>query len=304
MLHEHRVLTSGQIARLAFGSPRVANKRLAQLYGWRAVDRFQPFRATGAAPMHYVLDIAGAAAIAAERDQTPAGIGYRHDRAIAIAHSLHLAHTVSANAFFVDLAAPTTPPGAVNAGADPDGVLTTWWSETRCGRYFGDHVRPDGYGHWQTHDRSITFFLENDCGTETLGRVAAKLRHYDALADATTITSAVLFWFSTAARETAARDAMRPVHRALTLPAAVPVATTAADLPGAGTSRAGPRWRPLGPDRRAETGGRLPLAALPGSAARQRLRAVREPADRAIDDAPPPAPPTPAAPRSTPVGGC
>ena len=65
VLAEHRVLTAGQIAQLAFASTRTANRRLLSLYRWRVVDRFQPYLTSGSAPMHYVLDTAGAAALAA-----------------------------------------------------------------------------------------------------------------------------------------------------------------------------------------------------------------------------------------------
>ena len=49
---------------------------------------------TGTAPMHYVLDIAGAVALAYEDGLEPKQLGYRHEDAIGIAHSLRLAHAV------------------------------------------------------------------------------------------------------------------------------------------------------------------------------------------------------------------
>lgn len=58
---EHRVFTTTQLTHLAFGSARTANQRLLQLYQWRVLDRFQPLLAVGSAPMHYVLDLSGAA---------------------------------------------------------------------------------------------------------------------------------------------------------------------------------------------------------------------------------------------------
>jgi hypothetical protein len=42
----------------------------------RIIDRFQPFVSTGTAPMHYVLDIAGAVALAYENGLDPKRLGY------------------------------------------------------------------------------------------------------------------------------------------------------------------------------------------------------------------------------------
>jgi len=76
MLAEHRVLTSIQIAQLAFGSPATARHRLIQLWRIRAIDRAQPFAASGSAPMHYVLGDAGAAILAAEAGSAVSDAGY------------------------------------------------------------------------------------------------------------------------------------------------------------------------------------------------------------------------------------
>lgn len=63
---------------------------------------------------------------------------------------------------------------------DTTGTLTAWWSETRCTRHFGDHVRPDGYGRWTDNDTDMEWFLEYDFGTEDLGtQLAARLTPRD-----------------------------------------------------------------------------------------------------------------------------
>ena len=263
MLHEHRVLTSTQIAQLAFGGTRSANKRLRELYRWRIVDRFQPFRNAGSAPMHYVLDVAGAAVLAAEDGVPPNALGYRHHRAVEIAHSLQLAHTVAVNGVFTALVGIARHSGTPTSdGTDGAGAraLTAWWSEARCARYYGEHVRPDGYGRWRESDgtqtREVEFFLEYDFGTEPLTRVAAKLTDYQRLAQASGINTPVLFWFPTTAREDAARNAMTSTWTSAprtASPDAVPVATTASQLSpdhattaaSAPDSPAGPRWLPL-----------------------------------------------------------
>jgi len=269
VLHEHRVLTSTQLTRLAFGSTRTANQRLLQLHQWRVIDRFQPFLDVGAAPMHYVLDLAGAAVLAAEDGLPPAEVGYRHDRAIGIGHSLRLAHTVGVNGLYtalVALARHTTNTGHA-AGALGERAVTAWWPETRCARLWGDLARPDAYARWRENDAEIEFFLEYDTGTEPLTRVAGKLHDYHRLAAATAITTPVLFWFPTPAREAAARHALAATLAALARPESVPVATTTAQptaAPRAGRATAAPdspagdRWLTLDPGRRPETHGTQP----------------------------------------------
>jgi hypothetical protein len=244
MLHEHTVLTTHQIVEMAFPSVRAANHRLRELYQWRVLDRFQPFVSTGTQPMHYVLDIAGAIALAHEDGIDPAALRYRHDRAIGIAYSLRLAHTVGANGFFTTLIADTRRPGS-------SGRLTAWWSEARCTRHFGDLVRPDAYGRWHdlTTDVDLEWFLEFDFGTEALTVLASKLAGYEKLAAATGITTPVLVWLPTARREATARRALTETLEGLDRPALVPVATASADLPtnaaGGDHTPAGPWWLPL-----------------------------------------------------------
>ena len=83
MLHEHRVLTTTQIAQLAFGTTRAATARLLTLYQHQAVDRFRPLAPAGSAPWHFVLGPAGAHVLTAEDAITTAQLGYRRDRALA-----------------------------------------------------------------------------------------------------------------------------------------------------------------------------------------------------------------------------
>ncbi|MFM9442551.1 replication-relaxation family protein [Streptomyces acidiscabies] len=247
MLHEHRVLTTPQITDSAFTSARAAHQRLLQLYKWRLVDRFQPFVAYGAAPMHYVLDVAGATTLAYEDGLDPQDLSYRHARALSIAHSLHLTHTVGTNAFFTALIARSRRP-------DATGRLTAWWSEARCRRYFGDTVVPDGYGRWQEGGTVFEWFLEFDLATERPDRVAAKLPRYARLATATTTITPVLIHLPTTRRETRIRHALISALAALGDSSLVPVATSSADLSDSATAR----WQPL--DRLSHR--RLPLPEL------------------------------------------
>ncbi|WP_416968216.1 replication-relaxation family protein [Streptomyces sp. 4F14] len=247
MLHEHRVLTTPQLTEAAFTSPRPAHQRLLQLYKWRLVDRFQPFTAYGAAPMHYVLDVAGAATLAHEDGLDLQDFTYRHARALSIAHSLHLAHTVGTNAFFTALIARSRRP-------DATGRLTAWWSEARCRRHFGDTVIPDGYGRWQEGNTVFDWFLEFDLATERPDRVAAKLPRYHRLAATTSTITPVLIRLPTTRRETRIRHALISALANLGDSSLVPVATSSADLSDPGTAR----WQPL--DRLAHR--RLPLPEL------------------------------------------
>jgi hypothetical protein len=187
-----------QVFELCYPIMRAVNHRLLDLFKWRVLDRFQPFVSSGTAPMHYVLDMPGAVALAYEDGLDPKQLGYRHEDAIGITHSLRLAHTVGVNGFFTTLVALSRPPGA-------RGRLTAWWSELRCDRLFGDMVRPDAYGRWREDGHQIEFFLEFDFGTEDLGKLGRKLHSYEKLATATGITTPVLVWLPTNRRGTTAR---------------------------------------------------------------------------------------------------
>ncbi|MET9225573.1 replication-relaxation family protein [Lentzea sp. NPDC003310] len=253
MLYEHKVLTSKQIIELCYPSKRAANHRLRDLFTWRVVDRFQPFITKGTAPMHYVLDIAGAVALAYEEGLDPKKIGYRHEDALGIAYSLRLAHTVGVNGFFASLVALSQQRGA-------DGRLTAWWSELRCMRLFGDMVRPDAYGRWREDGHEIEFFLEFDFGTEVLGILSSKLHDYEKLATATGISTPVLVWLPTNSRETSARGTLATALAQLDRPELVPAATTSADVT-AERDPAAARWLPIS-TATSRRPGRLRLAEL------------------------------------------
>jgi hypothetical protein len=240
MLHEHRVLTTTQIADLAFGTTRAATARMGVLFQYRAVDRFRPLARSGSAPLHWVLDDAGATVLAAEDAITPAALGYRRDRATAIALSPRLAHATGANGFFTALAAAAR-------ASHGEHTLECWWSERRCAALWGDHARPDGYGRWTEQlpgrpPATADFFLEYDTGTEDLPRLITKLAGYAALAARTGIASPVLFWLPGHRREAAlrARLAGPPPH-------GTAIAASAAQIPGVPVATATPDTSPAGP---------------------------------------------------------
>ena len=240
MICEHRVLTTGQVTQLAFGTTRAATARMTVLYQYRAVDRFRPLAPAGSSPLHFVLDKAGAMLLAAEDGITIADLGYRRDRSMAIALSPRLAHDTGANGIFTALAAAARASGG-------QAELECWWSERRCGAAWGDHARPDGYGRWSERapgqPPAVTdFFLEYDTGTDPLTRLVAKLAGYAALAARTGIATPVLFWLPGPRREAAlhARLAGPP-------PPGIRGAATAAQIPGVPVATAAPGTSPDGP---------------------------------------------------------
>ncbi|WP_410660931.1 replication-relaxation family protein [Amycolatopsis sp. lyj-112] len=253
MLFEHHVLTSTQIIDIAFTGRRAANLRLRNLYQWGVVHRFQPHRDRGSHPMYYVLDTAGAVALARENGIDPKELGYSREREIGRAFSLQLAHTVGCNGLFTALIRRARQPDAA-------GMLAAWWSAARCGRHWGDIVTPDGYGRWQENGRDVEWFVEFDFGTEQLSRLAGKLARYERLADTTGITTPVLVWMPSAAREANARKALTEALRALDRPARVPVATSSGDAAADPLDMAAPRWRRVDD---LDSTGRAALADLP-----------------------------------------
>ncbi|RKT86425.1 Replication-relaxation [Saccharopolyspora antimicrobica] len=240
VLAEHRVLTSTQIAAIAFaGSRRAANHRLQKLYAWRVLDRFQPYVGRGRAPMHYVLDTTGAHLLAHEDGLDPKDLKFRADRSVGIAYSLRLVHLMGVNSFFTTLLADALTNPAT------DRTVTAWWSEARCTRHFGDHVRPDGYGRWHEDGREIEWFLEWDTGSYQLSRFVSKLPGYASLAAATRIVTPLLAVFATETRETHARRQLAEHLRTTPRQHDLPIATTTAEHLRTTGSPASGVWLPL-----------------------------------------------------------
>jgi hypothetical protein len=237
LVGEHRVFTTGQLAEVFFDSRDRAEHRLRELTDARVLARFRPHRrhGEGSAPFYYVLGPLAAAVLAAEQGVEPGRLGYRPDKALAIAHSQRLGHTVGVNGFFTALAAHARqqPPGRA--------ALAVWWSERRCADHWGSIVRPDGYGRWPEADREVDFFLEYDRGTEPTERLAAKLAGYRDLANASRIPTPVLFWLPSPAREHTVRQAIASQTRWARVRFMVATASPTLRL-----GPAEPAWLPLG----------------------------------------------------------
>ncbi|NRQ33961.1 replication-relaxation family protein [Nonomuraea sp. NN258] len=240
-LHQHRVLTTHQIQRLFFTLPQPTRRRLGILHRFHVVTRYRPWTPYGgSAPHHWILGRNGAELLALRDGITVKELGYHPDLAMAVSVSPKANHQIGVNDFFVHLHHLARRP------------LTTakvkeWWSERRCAKLWGDLARPDAYGHWIENGRGIDFFLEHDTGSEPLSRVTAKLHGYANLAEATSITTPVLFWLPSQAREAN----LRKLLAAAEVPVATAVRTCLDDGP------AGPVWLPADTD-----GPRLRLAEL------------------------------------------
>jgi len=242
MLFDHRVLTTDQVDDLCFANVTTARHRLAQLYRMRVLDRFRPFRPTGSAPWHWVLDTVGVEVVATDRGIEVPRPTAHHARALALADSQRLAHLLGVNGLFCSL--------ACWARSEEDAELAEWWPERRCVAEWGQVVRPDAFGVVRQGDQVVEFFVEYDAGTETLARLAAKLDGYADLVGATGWSPWVAFWFPSPRREAEARKILNNPT--------VPV-VTAADGLGAGAG--GAAWLPLGSE-----GPRRHLAELASTA--------------------------------------
>jgi Replication-relaxation len=265
LLADHQVLAVQHAADLLYGSVHTARHRLLALHQLRVVDRFRPLVPLGAgsASYHYVLGEAGAQVLAAELGVEAHQLGYRYDRALAIAHSPALPRLLATAEFFAAL--------AVAARAQPGAALLAWWPAQRCAQQWGELVQPDAYGRWRQAGVDVDFFLETpqpdhdppsdialsaDPDAEEAGwarRLAGKLAGYAHLTDGTQIPTPVLLWFPTQQLEAETRA------RLPSLPAPV---LTAHPTPAGPT---GPCWLPLGAlgPRRDLTSLAVPVTARP-----------------------------------------
>ncbi|KUO19157.1 replication-relaxation family protein [Streptomyces dysideae] len=279
MLHEHRVLTTHQIASLAYTSLRSAQRRLRTLHQHAVLDSFRPLTQTGSAPEHYTLGPAGAAVLAAHAGCDLAALGWRPSHTGRIAYSPSLGHDLGVNELLAHLAA--------HGRTTPENGLPLWLSERSCARRWGDIVRPDAYAHYREGDRLLPFFLEYDTGSQPLSRVEAKLTGYAVFATTASARPALLIHTRTASRDQALRRRLAAPARELGLS----IATSSTDFTTA--EPWGPWWSPLGPgDTRRTT-----LVGLTSRWPRLGPASELEPtdADTALTLPVPPLPPAPEA---------
>jgi hypothetical protein len=245
LVGEHRVLTTGQLAALGFGSIITARHRLSVLVRIGLLRRFRPHLPAGSAPWHYVLGPVGAAMLGVEdRDEHRWAPHVRAGRQLGLERSPRLGHMTGRNWFFAALARHAREHG---------GELAEWLNEAgaaaRCEHAAvrtDDRARlphPDGAGTWAEDGRAVSFLLEYDTGTEHLPVLAGKLDGYAVLAAGLAWREqpcpVLLFCFGSPRREQAARRALAATGHADGLR----IATAALD-PSA-TSPAGAAWLPL-----------------------------------------------------------
>lgn len=245
LLDEHRVLTTDQIASVLFPSPRTCANRLGTLRRAGFIDSFIPVRTTTLGrPVHWVPGLLSARYVALSRGEAPPTARYLRERQDAMVANTHLAHTVGANQFFIDLL--TTTKGR------PHTRLARWWGSARTAAALGRRVRPDGHGVWVHGEHQVGFFVEHDTGTETLGRLAAKVEPYARLRRDGGPDYPLLFWLPATTRETNLHKRLAAVERS-----GLTVATAVRDH-AHNHGPAGAVWRVIGNGRR-----RLTLAELP-----------------------------------------
>jgi hypothetical protein len=173
LLDEHRVLTTDQIAAIAFGSIARARARLHQLHTRGVLDRFRHYIRPGSVSWRWTLGPLGAAVLAAGNGQNPPRPSQVREATVRLAAWPQLEHLLAVNNFFVSLHA--------HARNRPGIELARWWSESRARQATGGLVRPDGAGWWRHHGRDLPFWLEHDTGTEPLTKVIGKLADYQQL---------------------------------------------------------------------------------------------------------------------------
>ena len=245
LLDQHRTLTTTQITDLAFTSLGRARNRLGDLHRRGVLDRFRHYQRPGSQSWRWTLGPLGAAILAAGRgDPVPRPAAVR-DATARIATSPTLGHLLAVNGFFVALAAHARTHQGVR--------LARWWNEARCRDACANLARPDGHGVWTAAGREVPFWLEMDCGTEALPRVADKAAGYASLGPRRAYP--VLVWLPTTTREA-------NLHTLLSrhgVPDGVRIATAAADHAASNGGPAGPVWRLSGSSER------IPLSDVPTS---------------------------------------
>lgn len=252
LVARHRVLTTEQLAALAFGNITTARHRRRCSCAWACCAAsgrtFKP------APRRGTTSSAPSAPRCSARKTATRKDG-RADRQLALARSQRLGHMTGASWFFVALARHAREHGG--------GELLRWDGEGEASDYLYARSRelgprPDGLGVWAQDGTDIAFLLEYDTGTEHLPQLVGKLTGYAEQAGTNTaLTMPLLFCFPTARREQSARKALAATAASLDLQ----IATAALD-PRVTCPACGPAWMPLhgghAPMRLIDLGGVLP----------------------------------------------
>ncbi|MCP2326966.1 hypothetical protein HDA40_005473 [Hamadaea flava] len=188
LLGQHRVFTTEQINTLAFDNLHTARNRLVLLNSRGILARFRNAIRPGSEQWRWTLDLLGEVYLASRDDQNPPHFTTVRNKINKLSVNPQLNHRLAVNGLFVELIG--------HARTTPGAALTAWRSAKDSLAITGDLVRPDGFGDWTEHGRRITFWLEQDQGTESTRRILAKLDSYDAFTRASGRRDAVLFRMS------------------------------------------------------------------------------------------------------------
>ena len=239
VLAEHQVLTAEQIARLKFTDDNTARKRLVLLTRRKILDRFRDGVRPGSQAWRYTLGPVGAVLVAADRGTSPRRPALHTERVLQLARSPRLHHLLGINEFFVSLAA--------TARHHPGYALAWWLNEKRATAACAGAARPDGLGTWTQHgrgvERSVTFFLEHDTGTEPLQRLVAKLPGYADARLGDGPDHPVLFWLPSPDREGHLHQLLGRSRTTVPVATAVHGAHPLHRPVPSGTDPSGPAWR-------------------------------------------------------------
>lgn len=249
-LDEHDVFTTDQLAGLFFSSTITASHRLNSLLHMRWVARFRHCKAGGGSTAwRWVIGPLGAQWHAASRcENPPTSLALRKLWA-QLAASPMLTHRLGVHQFFVDL----------HMHSHRVGPSTAWWSARQTAERFLQRIHPDGAGRLG----DTWFFVEHDTGTETIGRLVAKVDAYSALYAAGGPAWPILFHLPSPRREANLHAALRSTRLI------VPVATAVH-----GTHPASPVWRLATGESRGT--GRVAITDLPSREATNPLYRTSE----------------------------
>ncbi|MFY1659373.1 replication-relaxation family protein [Micromonospora sp. WMMD1274] len=193
LLDGHQVLTTDQIHALFFLARRTCQIRLGELYRLGLLDRFRFARdGGGSQPWHWTLGHNGHRFQAAAHNRPEPTARTSRQQMQRLSANPNLTHLLTATEFGVRLSA--------YARSHPAAELSRWWPETKTAARFSP-VTPDGHGLWSEDGTTVGYWLEADTGSEPLGKLAAKLDKYAALARKGGPRYPVLFWLPSEDRE-------------------------------------------------------------------------------------------------------
>lgn len=212
LLHEHRVLTSHQVAALLpYPSLNRAQRRLLTLWHWHVLDRFRRPHPRGDGSLtgwRYTLGVAGHGVLAATHGDTPPRPSSIRERVLRLATDPRLEHLLGINDVIAALAA--------HARGSEAAELRLWHGERSAATDCGGLARPDALIVYREHGAQLVACYEHDTGSEPLTRVLDKLDGYAELARAGGPQPArktqqqygfwLLFGLHSAAREAHLRD--------------------------------------------------------------------------------------------------